>query len=233
MIFSFVACRRGPRRSHHHAPRSRPREEMLRRDTSRYSTVWIQADSVGLATATRTPMSYPTSKRLSGICTLPGSKAGTTENETLYLNEYNVSTADLDDALQDSAGQSSLNTGAKNLLAVICRAHRPGRRSILYPHHTILFDQEMGPTPVMNPRCTALGEGERFLEYMRFFVVCQYLSFGRLHIPKRVAGAGDEFFLGVPQQAFPDRVRLNRLRPSTADEANNTDEEEEMTDRAR
>jgi len=48
----------------------------------------------------------------------------------------------------------------KNLLAVICSANRPRHRFILYPYHAIVFQEEMRPTSVMNPRCTAFGKGE-------------------------------------------------------------------------
>jgi hypothetical protein len=35
---------------------------------------------------------------------------------------------------------------------------------------------------------------------------------------KRSAGTGDEFLLTFPKQRFPDRVRFERLRHSTAAE---------------
>jgi hypothetical protein len=67
-----------------------------------------------------------------------------------YLYEQDVSTRKFDHVFQDRQDQSLLNTGVKNLIAVIGSINRPGRRPILYPYHAIISHEEVRPTPMMH-----------------------------------------------------------------------------------
>lgn len=117
----------------------------------------IQAGSVRLATTTRIHVNPPMQIRLSSICTLSRSSVQTAERWGLLPQGTRWVNHKFRRCASSSTEQSLLNTGAKNLLTVIRRINRPGHRFILYPHHAIISQEEMGPTAMMHSWPTALG----------------------------------------------------------------------------
>jgi hypothetical protein len=108
----------------------------------------IQAGYVRLAT-TRIHLNHPMQIRLS-FCTLSRSSVQTAERWGLLPLWTRCVNHKFRTCASRSTGQSLLNTGVKNLLAVIRSVNRPGRRPILDPHHAIISHEEVRPTAMMH-----------------------------------------------------------------------------------
>jgi hypothetical protein len=108
----------------------------------------IQASYVRL-TITRIHLNHPMQIRLS-FCTLSRGSVQTAERWGLLPLWTRCVNHKFRSCALGSTGQALLNTGVKNLLAVIRSINRPRHRPILYPHHAIISHEEVCPTTMMH-----------------------------------------------------------------------------------